>query len=173
MTEHHTPANSPPNASLSSARLRVIRFQGRLLDGMIITLIFIMLATLLGAIAGLIFDYFAAIKLLIEAVQGMGTMASHDLVKATGQHLVSDVLSVFILIELFRSFTDYLEFHRIRLQVLAEVGFVFVLREVFVGLYAHHLDWQDLLALGLLLAILGGTRVLATRFPPRAHSSHR
>ncbi|WP_420909765.1 phosphate-starvation-inducible PsiE family protein [Acidiferrobacter thiooxydans] len=56
-------------------------------------------------------------------------MASHDLVKATGQHLVSDVLSVFILIELFRSFTDYLEFHRIRLQVLAEVGFVFVLRE--------------------------------------------
>ena len=61
MTEHHTPANSPPNASLSSARLRVIRFQGRLLDGMIITLIFIMLATLLGAIAGLVFDYFATI----------------------------------------------------------------------------------------------------------------
>ena len=119
MTEHQTPANSPPNTPLSPARLRVIRFQGRLLDGMIITLIFIMLATLLGAIAGLVLDYFAAIKLLIEAVQGMGPMASHDLVKATGQHLVSDVLSVFILIELFRSFTDYLEFHRIRLQVLA------------------------------------------------------
>ncbi len=169
MTEDQHSTDGARNVPLSPARVRVIYFQGRLLDGMI----FIMLATLLGAIGGLVLDYFAAIKLLIEAIRGMGTLASHDLVKAVGQRLVSDVLSVFILIELFRSFTDYLEFHRIRLQVLAEVGFVFVLREVFVGLYAHHLNWQDLLALGFLLAILGGTRVLATRFSPRAHSSRR
>ncbi len=173
MTRDPNPAGDARSAPPSSLRQRVIYLQGRLLDGMIIVLIFIMLATLLGAIAGLVFDYVAAIKLLSASVHSLGTLASHDLIKATGQHLVSDVLSVFILIELFRSFTDYLEFHRIRLHVLAEVGFVFVLREVFIGLYARQLNWQDLLALGVLLAILGGTRVLATRFSPRPHSSRR
>ena len=171
MTERQQ-SESTDRVATTPARQRVIRLQGRLLDGMIVTLIFIMLATLLGAIAGLVFDYADAIKLLSKSVAGRGTFASHTLIKATGQRLVSDVLSVFILIELFRSFTDYLEFHRIRLQVLAEVGFVFVLREVFVGLYANHLNWRDLLALGVLLAVLAATRVLATRFPP-PYSSRR
>ena len=171
MTEDKKSTETARNTAPPSAGLRVIYAQGKILDGMVMTLIFIMLATLLGAIGGLIFDYVTAIKLLYESVGSMSTVAAHDLIKMTGQHLVSDVLSVFILIELFRSFSDYLEFHRIRLHVLAEVGFVFVLREVFVGLYANQLNWQDLLALGALLAVLAATRVLATRFPPRPHSS--
>ncbi len=172
MTEERKSTEAAQTTLPLSKGLRVIRVQGRILDGMVMTLIFIMLATLLGAIGGLVFDYMTAIKLLYESVGHMSTIAAHDLIKETGQHLVSDVLSVFILIELFRSFSDYLEFHRIRLHVLAEVGFVFVLREVFVGLYANQLNWRDLLALGGLLAVLAATRVLATRFPPRPHSSH-
>ncbi len=173
MTEDRKSTDVAHSAPPPPMGLRLIRAQGKVLDGMVMTLIFIMLATLLGAIGGLIFDYMTAIKLLSESVGSMSTVAAHDLIKVTGQHLVSDVLSVFILIELFRSFSDYLEFHRIRLHVLAEVGFVFVLREVFVGLYANQLNWQDLLSLGGLLAVLAATRVLATRFPPRPHSSHQ
>ncbi|MBW8067719.1 MAG: hypothetical protein GJU73_09780, partial [Ferrovum sp.] len=82
------------------------------------------------------------------------------------QTLVESILSVFVLIELFRSFTDYLEFHRLRLRVISEVAIVFVLRDVFIGLYSHSLEWRDILALSLLIAVLVGTRVASLFFPP-------
>ncbi len=167
MTERRHEQGHVPGSILGSMRRPIIHFQNRLLDGIVMTLIFIMLLTMLAALGGLVFDYIVATRLVINALESVGTMASHGFIKGILQHLVSDVLSVFILIELFRSFSDYLEFHRIRLQVLAEVGFVFVLREIFVGLYAQKLNWPDMLALGALLAVLAGTRAAATYFPPR------
>jgi uncharacterized membrane protein (DUF373 family) len=80
---------------------------------------------------------------------------------------VIDVLSVFVLIELFRTFTDYLEFHRIRLRVLAEVGIAFVLREIFIGLYNHNIGWPEILALTALLAVLFAGRITSAVFSVR------
>ena len=42
----------------------------------------------------------------------------------------------------------------LRLRVLAEVGIAFILREVFIGLYDHSMDWTVILALAVLLAVL-------------------
>jgi uncharacterized membrane protein (DUF373 family) len=75
--------------------------------------------------------------------------------------LVIDVLSVFVLIELFRTFTDYLEFQRIRVRILSEVGIAFVLRDIFIGLYNHSLDWTLILAMTGLLAVLVAARLTA------------
>lgn len=149
------------------ARGRTLTFYGKLLDLIVIALIFVMLLTLLGALVGLAYDFAVAVSTLREAAAVQGLTHIHGLVEDLGQGLVIDVLSTFVLIELFRTFTDYLEFHRLRLRVLAEVGIVFVLREMFIGLYAHRMDSTELLAIAALLAVLVAARVAAVQFPPR------
>ncbi|CDQ09819.1 MAG: phosphate-starvation-inducible PsiE family protein [Acidithiobacillus ferrivorans] len=156
-----------PREMVAGARGRTLIFYGRLLDLIVIALIFVMLLTLLGALAGLIYDFAVAVSSLRAAAAVQGLTHVHGLVESLGQSLVVDVLSTFVLIELFRTFTDYLEFHRLRLRVLAEVGIVFVLREMFIGLYAHRMDSPVLLAIAALLAVLVAARVAAVQFPPR------
>ena len=90
---------------------------------------------------------------------------AHGVIYASDRELVIDVLSVFVLIELFRTFTDYLEFHRVRLRVLSEVGIAFILREIFIGLYDHTVDWPQILALAALLAVLVSARIASVQFP--------
>ncbi|MEL5848459.1 MAG: phosphate-starvation-inducible PsiE family protein [Candidatus Igneacidithiobacillus chanchocoensis] len=139
-------------SSHDGLRGRVLRFYGKMLDLIIAVLIFLMLITLLYAVWGLLRDvYDAFFNLRQEQVISS---------------LVADVLSVFVLIELFRTFTDYLEYHRIRLRVLAEVAIVFILRELFIGLYAHRLGPLDLLATAALLAVLIAARIAAIQFVP-------
>ena len=140
-------------SEIAGLRGSVIRFYGRMLDFVITVLIFLMLITLLYAVWSLIGDVYAAFFSLHQ--------------EEVISNLVSDVLSVFVLIELFRTFTDYLEFHRIRLRVLAEVAIVFILRELFIGLYAHRLGPLDLLATAALLAVLVAARVAAIQFVPK------
>jgi uncharacterized membrane protein (DUF373 family) len=134
----------------------------RILDSIVAILIFIMLVTLLGAVVGLIFDVMGAIHAVREGVPTH--TLSHGLIDSVARDLVIDVLSVFVLIELFRTFTDYLEFQRIRLRVLAEVGIAFVLREIFIGLYNHGIEWPEILALTALLAVLFAGRITSAIF---------
>jgi uncharacterized membrane protein (DUF373 family) len=137
----------------------------RILDSIVAILIFIMLITLLGAVVGLIFDIMGGIRAVREGIPAH--TLSHGLIDSVARDLVIDVLSVFVLIELFRTFTDYLEFHRIRLRVLAEVGIAFVLREIFIGLYNHNIGWPEILALTALLAVLFAGRITSAVFSVR------
>ena len=156
------PPQVAPQAGVKSQALVVY---GRILDVIVTALIFVMLLTLMGAVAGLVVDFVSATNAMRNAV------STHNLalgiVDSIDRELVIDVLSVFVLIELFRTFTDYLEFHRVRLRVLAEVGIAFVLREIFIGLYGHSIDWTEILALSVLLAVLVTARIAAVQFQPR------
>ena len=156
-------AATPPDLrpAIMNRALRLYRW---ILDLIVTALVFIMVLTLLGALAGLILDFSSAAG-AFGAVVANHKLA-HGLVYATDRELVIDVLSVFVLIELFRTFTDYLEFHRVRLRVLAEVGIAFILREVFIGLYDHSIDWPQILALAALLAVLVTTRIAAVLCRP-------
>ncbi len=144
---------SQPAVSISGMRAHILRFYERFLDLIVVVLIFVMLITLLASVVGVVWDVYKTVLSFRE--------------EAAIQGLVADVLSVFVLIELFRTFTDYLEFHRIRLRVLSEVAIVFVLRELFIGLYAHRLGPMDLIATAVLLAVLVGARVAAVQYAPK------
>lgn len=152
---------------LTGTRDKILRFYGKSLDLMVIALIFVTLLTLLGAVAGLALNFLASMSILRDDIAIHGLAHIHRLTDGVGQRLVIDVLSTFVLMELFRTFTDYLEFRRIRLRELAEVGIVFVVREIFIGLYAHRMDWPELLGISALLAVLVAARVAAVQFPPR------
>ncbi|MEK8088694.1 phosphate-starvation-inducible PsiE family protein [Thermithiobacillus plumbiphilus] len=130
---------------------------GWLLDLLVIGLILVMLVTLALSFIRLVQDLWLIVP---GALGGEGS-------NEKGLHqLVINVLGVFVLIELFRTFTDYIEFHRIRLHVLADVSIVFILRELLIGLYGHTLQWMDILSLAALLLVLVGMRTLAIRVSP-------
>lgn len=152
---------------LSFSEVKILSLYKRIVLLIINVLIFVMLLTLIGAVVGLLFDFFNAFKILSDAVPANPTNIPHTLISKLGHTLVVDILSVFILIELFRTFTDYLQINRIRLSVLAEFGFVFVLRDIFIGLYANKITGLELIALSIVLAVLAGTRIMAGAFPPK------
>jgi uncharacterized membrane protein (DUF373 family) len=169
MLEQQNDRDPPPEISKDSIKIQALLVYGRILDVIVTIMIFVMLLTLMGAVVGLILDFFAAAAALRSGV------STHSLalgiVDSIDRELVIDVLSVFVLIELFRTFTDYLQFHRVRLRVLTEVGIAFILREIFIGLYGKSMDWTEILALAALLAVLVSARIAAVKFQPRAIGS--
>lgn len=79
----------------------------------------------------------------------------------TGHYLalVTDVLTLFILIELSRSLVDYFSAKRLRLTYVADAAIVFVIREVMIGLFKAELHPEELYALSALLLVLGALRI--------------
>lgn len=152
-----------PGSELIGFRRRALRIYGAVLDLVVATLIGVMLLTLIGAMVGLLVDFFTILSPLRSGIKSH--TLTHGVVDALDRELVIDVLSVAVLIELFRTFTDYLELHRVRIRVLAEVGIAFILREVFIGLYDHSIGPADILALAGLMAVLVFARIAAARFP--------
>ena len=165
MTEQTHEGDLPPEIAKTAVKSQALLIYGRILDTIVSALIIVMLLTLLGAVAGLLLDFISAANALYSGAK------THNLalgiVDSIDRELVIDVLSVFVLIELFRTFTDYLEFHRVRLRVLSEVGIAFILREIFIGLYDDSMDWHQILALSVLLAVLVTARIAAVQFQPR------
>ena len=78
--------------------------------------------------------------------------------------IVTDILSMFVVIELLRSIVEYFEFHRLKITFILDAAVVFLLREVMIGLYRHTLDGGLLAAIAALLLVLGVFRVGAVRF---------
>jgi uncharacterized membrane protein (DUF373 family) len=165
MPEEQNKDDRSPKLFKPAFKVRAVLAYRAVLDTIVGVLIFVMLLTLIGALAGLLFDFWAAASAFYGVVS-THTFA-HGVVDGIDRELVIDVLSVFVLIELFRTFRDYLEFDRVRLRVLAEVGIAFILREIFIGLYDRRIDWTEILALAALLAVLVATRIAAVQFEPR------
>ncbi len=164
MPEQLPTADRPPGKIvMTGVKSRSIHIYSQILDVVVAALIFVMLLTLVGAVIGLVFDFVEAVNALRSTISTPIGL-SHKLVDSVVQTLVTDVLSVFVLIELFHTFTDYLEFHRIRLRVLTEVGISFVLRDIFIGLYNNNMNWTEIIALSALLAVLVTARIAAVYF---------
>jgi uncharacterized membrane protein (DUF373 family) len=81
--------------------------------------------------------------------------------RVTGSYLkiISDVLSLFILIELSRSLVDYFDTQRVRMTFIVDAALVFVLRELMIGLFEHKLPPEKIYAMSILLLVLGALRV--------------
>jgi uncharacterized membrane protein (DUF373 family) len=94
----------------------------------------------------------ARIVLDLRVVFGSPTIAAgFDL-------MVTNILSMFVIIELLRSIIEYFELHRLRITLISDAAIVFVVREVMIGLYQHSLASMDVIALAVLILIIGGLR---------------
>ncbi|PLX97977.1 MAG: hypothetical protein C0623_14175 [Desulfuromonas sp.] len=107
-------------------------------------LLFIMLGMIIG-VGRLFYQVYALFN---------GTGISGEFYK-----IISDVLTLFVLVELSRSLVEYFNINRIRLTFIIDGGIVFVLREVMINLFKNQLEATSILALSVLLLVLGMIRI--------------
>ena len=109
-----------------------------------VILVFLMLGIIIGT---------------VKLFYNVGDMITSGGVTGTYLKTISDVLSLFILIELSRSLVSYFDCHRIRLTFILDAGIVFVLREIMIKLFQDKLDVDQIYAISALLFVLGVCRI--------------
>jgi uncharacterized membrane protein (DUF373 family) len=109
-----------------------------------VILVFIMLGMLIGTV-----------RLFLSLVE----LASEPGVTGRYLTLVSDILTLFILVELSRSLVDYFHTLRLRLTFIVDAAIVFLLREVMIKTFEHRMETDELYALSALLLVLGALRI--------------
>jgi len=129
-----------------------MKYFTKIVDSVIKFMIPIVIIALLMGIARVILD--------LRAVFGSQTLA------AAFDMIVTNILSMFIVIELLRSLIEYFTVHRLKITFITDAALVFVLREIMVGLYQHKLEAGMIMALAGLILVIGGIRTLAVVFSP-------
>jgi uncharacterized membrane protein (DUF373 family) len=129
-----------------------LKYFTKIVDSMIKLMIPLVILALLMGIARLVLD--------LRAVFGSQTIgAAFDM-------MVTNILSMFIVIELLRSIIEYFAVHRLKITFIIDASLVFVLREIMIGLYEHNLETGMITALAALILVIGGIRTLAVVFSP-------
>ncbi|MEE4109986.1 MAG: phosphate-starvation-inducible PsiE family protein [Halieaceae bacterium] len=72
--------------------------------------------------------------------------------------LISDVLTLYVLIELSRSLVEYFNTQRLRLTFIVDAAIVFIIRELLILLFKQEISVQMTFALAALLFVLGALR---------------
>jgi uncharacterized membrane protein (DUF373 family) len=80
--------------------------------------------------------------------------------------MITNILSMFIVIELLRSIIEYFEIRRLRITFITDAALVFILREVMVGIYQHKVNAVETGSLAILLLVIGVIRTLAVVYSP-------
>ncbi|NPE28042.1 hypothetical protein HNV12_08715 [Methanococcoides sp. SA1] len=114
---------------------------------------------LLALIAGVL-KVFASLGLIIIGILG------GNFIQISFTNIVFGVLTVFILIDLFKTFIDYREHERIRLTYITDATILIVMREVAVVIYGQKIEYEFVLSLSVLLLVLGAIRVIAIKYSP-------
>ena len=92
-------------------------------------------------------------------------MSENPLKDAFG-FIVTNLLTFFIVLELFKSLVEYFRAHRLKLTFIVDGTLVFILREVMIGLYEHQSSPLQICSLALLALVLGAVRTLAIIYSP-------
>jgi len=89
----------------------------------------------------------------------VGNLAVHEELTRDFQKIITDVLALFILIELSRSLVEYFDTRRMRITFIVDAAIVFILREMMIGLFEHHVAPAELYALSALLLVVTILRI--------------
>lgn len=107
----------------------------------------------------LVFITLGIVAGVVRLFLNLGTVLTTQAITGSYLPIISDVLTLFILVELSRSLVDYFDANRLRLTFIVDAGIVFVLREIMIKLFEHKLSVEEILALSALLLVLGALRV--------------
>lgn len=72
---------------------------------------------------------------------------------------ISDILTIYVLVELSRSLIEYFHSHRLRLTFILDAAIIFIIRELLIGLFKHNIEADMLYALSAFLFVLGSLRI--------------
>jgi uncharacterized membrane protein (DUF373 family) len=136
----------------------ILRIYDRAIDVIIIGLVLVTIV-----VAG-----FAFFDVLVNVWRLIPDVRSSTVDAGEFRDLIVTVLDVFVLIELFDTFTGYVRTHHVRLTQLLDVTVVFALRELLVMLYAKSLAPEKLIGLCIVVILLVLARSLTSRISPRS-----
>jgi len=126
-----------------------------------------------GHVVAIVVDVLVLLVLvaLVRSVVGL-TLEVFTLVVSSDSEafkaVTTQVLTVFVFIEIFHSLIDYLENQRVRITHLADASLAFVLRETWIALYSGEVGWGHIVALAVLVLALGVVRTMAVVYSPAA-----
>lgn len=127
------------------------KFFKKITDSIVTIVLYVLLLTLIAGMLRILLDirYVA-----IDSVEG------------GFNKIVTNVLTLFIVIEFFKTFADYSKHERIKLTDITDVTILIAMREVTAGLYSRSFGYETIFALSSLLLVLGVIRVLAVKYSP-------
>ncbi|MEO5702868.1 MAG: phosphate-starvation-inducible PsiE family protein [Gammaproteobacteria bacterium] len=105
---------------------------------------------------------FITLGIMIGVVRlflNLGDLLANEDITRQYLHIISDVLTLFILIELSRSLVDYFTTHRLRMTFIVDAAIVFLLREIMIKLFEDKITSGEIYALSALLFVLGALRI--------------
>ncbi len=104
---------------------------------------------------------------LLKVIYPLNVLFDRYLLKLDLSRSVTDILAFLVMIELFRSFIEYLKVKRLRLHSMIDPAIIFIIRELIVMLYSHTpLAGQTLIGFAVLLLAMGMIRTMAVVFSP-------
>lgn len=84
--------------------------------------------------------------------------------------VVYNVLTIFVLIDLFKTFSDYRVQERIRITYVTDATILILMREITVMIYSHDFEIYVLLAFAALLLVLCIMRFVSMNYHPTDNS---
>lgn len=136
----------------------ILRIYDHAIDVIIIGLVLVMIIVM----------GFAFFDVLLDVWRLIPDVKSNTVNADEFRDLIVNVLSAFVVIELFNTFTSYVKTRQVRLTQLLDVTVVFALREMLVKLYANALSSGQLIGLCVTVILLVIARSLTGRLPPQA-----
>ncbi|MDW8032883.1 MAG: phosphate-starvation-inducible PsiE family protein [Aquificaceae bacterium] len=103
---------------------------------------------------------------LVRTILEIGLLFTEATVRLSIKELVTNVLSLVIILELIRAFVDYFEYERVRIEVLVEILIAFMIREFMIFLFAGNVKSVEIALWALGIVLLLGARTLAVIFKP-------
>jgi len=87
--------------------------------------------------------------------------------------MVSDILTLFVLVELSRSLVEYFDTLRLRLTFIVDAAIVFMLRELMIKTFEHEFETADIYAMSTLVFVLGALRIASVMVFQREVLMHK
>ena len=128
-----------------------VNFFKKVTDSIVTVVLYVLLLVLIAGMLRLLLDI---------------RFVSIDSLDGGFNKIVTNVLTLFIVIEFLKTFADYSKHERIKLTDITDVTILIAMREVAVGLYSKSFAYEMLFAFSALLLVLGVIRVLAVRYSP-------
>ena len=95
---------------------------------------------------------------VVHLFKTVGVLMIHKELTQDFQSIISELLTLFILVELIRSIVDYFTSRQLRITFIVDATIVFILREVMIDLFETKINPDQIYAMSVLLLALSVLR---------------
>jgi len=95
----------------------------------------------------------------VQLIKSVWVLFSFDGITGHYIDIITDVLTLYVLVELSRSLVEYFSSSRLRLTFIVDAAIIFIIREVLINLFKHDAKPELLYAISAFLLVLGAIRI--------------